>query len=190
MNCSRRARYSRRRRCCGGGRSSEVCWFCSGRLLASRRQPVPPSLAFGSVTRTLSWHCVMCLAPTLLLGRGGRSLHSSPSYREAEYRSGILVSSELWRNLFFFWKEPTMLCSFSTTLLFFFLGLNFVWEEQENGLERYIGGSFVHCIFSYIFLFLEVDIVFLFIIHLFYFDFKMNRNFSFFSFTIFVHSVL
>lgn len=83
-----------------------------------------------------------------------------------------------------------MLCSFSTTLLFFFLGLNFVWEEQENGFERYIGGSFVHCIFSYIFLFLEVDIVFLFIIHLFYFDFKMNRNFSFFSFTIFVHSVL
>lgn len=61
-----------------------------------------------------------------------------------------------------------MLCSFSTTFLFLlFLGLYFVWEEQENGFEGYIGGSFVHCIFSYIFLFLEVDIVFLFIIHLF-----------------------
>lgn len=72
-----------------------------------------------------------------------------------------------------------MLCSFSTTLLFLFLGLHFVWEEQENGFEGYIGGSFVCCIFSYTFFFV---IVFFFITHLFYFDFEMNRNFSFFFF--------
>uniref|UniRef100_A0A6B0UDY7 Putative secreted protein n=1 Tax=Ixodes ricinus TaxID=34613 RepID=A0A6B0UDY7_IXORI len=50
VNSSRRACCSRVRYCCGGGRSSEVGWFRSRRLLASRRQPVSPGLANAPVT--------------------------------------------------------------------------------------------------------------------------------------------
>lgn len=187
MNYSQRARYSRQRQCCSGGRSSEVGCFCSRRLLASRRQPVPPGLAFGSVTRTLSWHCVKCLAPTLLLGRGGRSLPSSPSYRETEYSSSILVTSKLWRTLFLKGTYYALLILNNPPLSFlsstFCLGGTGEWFWRMHWREFCLLHFFLHFFLS-LFFFYHTFVLF------WLRDEQKLFVFFFFSSTIFVHSVL
>lgn len=66
---SRRTRYSERRQCCVGGRSSEVNWFCNGRSVPADDGQFP-----SAAIRTLLWPGIMRLVTTLLLGHKSRSL--------------------------------------------------------------------------------------------------------------------